>query len=56
MITVPAGNEVLVGTPTATIEVTYTYKYDWTAIVKDNKVTGYEPTEFKKTITVAFTK
>jgi hypothetical protein len=56
VITVPAGNEVLVGTPTATIEVTYTYKYDWTAIVKDNKVTGYEPTEFKKTITVAFTK
>ena len=56
LITVPAGNEVLIGTPTATIEVTFTYKYAWTATIKDKKVTGYTPTPFKKTITVTFTK
>ncbi len=56
VITVPAGNEVLIGTPTATIEVTFTYKYAWTATIKDKTVTGYTPTPFKKTITVTFTK
>lgn len=56
LITVPGGNAMMKDI-VATVDVIYTYKYAWTAVKdKDGKVTGYEPTKFKKTITVTFTK